>query len=170
MLNHLCTLILNHSNPPRKRRKKRYEGPVCEEEFFSLTNLAKEWLMRTKQWRDSHYPLGDHFINSSNLFSLLCFDVTRRKLMLIILGTERVKGCICISTPPRHTSVWGVTWTSRNPRNSLTHYRLYYPRSQLTEAISIALGSSPLLLTRIAQTGLGTRQRLYSFSGWDNVL
>ena len=34
MLNHLCTLILNHSNPPRKRRKKRYEGPVCEENFF----------------------------------------------------------------------------------------------------------------------------------------
>ena len=34
MLNHLCTLILNHSNPPRKRRKKRYEGPVCEEIFF----------------------------------------------------------------------------------------------------------------------------------------
>lgn len=42
MLNHLCTLILNHSNPPRKRRKKRYEGPICEEKFFSLTNLAKE--------------------------------------------------------------------------------------------------------------------------------
>lgn len=43
MLNHLCTLILNHSNPPRKRRKKRYEGPVCEEKFFPLTNLASEW-------------------------------------------------------------------------------------------------------------------------------
>ena len=40
MLNHLCTLILNHSNPPRKRRKKRYEGPVCEEKIFPPTNLA----------------------------------------------------------------------------------------------------------------------------------
>ena len=43
MLNHLCTLILNHSNPPRKRRKKRYEEPVCEEKFFPPTNLASEW-------------------------------------------------------------------------------------------------------------------------------
>ena len=42
MLNHLCTLILNHSNPPRKRRKKRYEGPVCEEKIFPPTNLASE--------------------------------------------------------------------------------------------------------------------------------
>ena len=42
MLNHLCTLILNHSNPPRKRRKKRYEGPVCEGNFFPLTNLTSE--------------------------------------------------------------------------------------------------------------------------------
>ena len=43
MLNHLCTLILNHSNPPRKRRKKRYEEPVCEEKIFPPTNLASEW-------------------------------------------------------------------------------------------------------------------------------
>ena len=42
MLNHLCTLILNHSNPPRKRRKKRYEEPVCEEKIFPPTNLASE--------------------------------------------------------------------------------------------------------------------------------
>lgn len=42
MLNHLCTLILNHSNPRRKRRKKRYEEPVCEEKFFPPTNLASE--------------------------------------------------------------------------------------------------------------------------------
>ena len=43
MPNHLCTLILNHSNPPRKRRKKRYEGPVCEENFFPPNNLTSEW-------------------------------------------------------------------------------------------------------------------------------
>ena len=56
-------------------------------------------IMRAKQWRDSHYPLVDHFINSNNFFSLLCIDIFRRKLMLITLGTERVKGCICISIP-----------------------------------------------------------------------
>ena len=55
--------------------------------------------MRAKQWRDSHYPLVDHFINSSNFFSSVCIDIFRRKLMLITLGTERVKGCICISIP-----------------------------------------------------------------------
>ena len=55
--------------------------------------------MRAKQWRDSHYPLDDHFIDCSNFFSSLCIDIFRRKLMLITLGTERVKGCICISIP-----------------------------------------------------------------------
>ena len=42
MLNHLSTLILNHSNPPRKRRKKRYEDPVCKEKIFPPTKLASE--------------------------------------------------------------------------------------------------------------------------------
>ena len=56
-------------------------------------------IMRAKQWRDSHYPLVDHFINSNNFFSLLCIDIFRRKLMLITFRTERVKGCICISIP-----------------------------------------------------------------------
>ena len=56
-------------------------------------------IMRAKQWRDSHYPLVDHFINSNNFFSSVCIDIFRRKLMLITLGTERVKGCICISIP-----------------------------------------------------------------------
>ena len=33
------------------------------------------------------FPVGDYFINSHNLFSLLCFDIVRRNLMLVTLGT-----------------------------------------------------------------------------------
>ena len=39
--------------------------------------------------RSEHFPLGDHFINSQNLFFWLCTDIVLRKLMLVALRTSR---------------------------------------------------------------------------------
>ena len=41
--------------------------------------------------RSRHFLVGDQFINSHNLISGQSMDMVRRKLMLVTIGTERVK-------------------------------------------------------------------------------
>ena len=41
--------------------------------------------------RSKHFLLDDHFINSHNLNSSQLMYIVRRKLMLVSIGTSRVK-------------------------------------------------------------------------------
>ena len=47
--------------------------------------------MREFDDRPKHFLCGYHFINSHNHFSLQHMDIVRRKLMLVTIGTQRVK-------------------------------------------------------------------------------
>ena len=53
--------------------------------YISLTNLPREFDKRAK-----HFPFGDHFVYSHNLFSWLYFDIVRRVLMLVTSKTSKV--------------------------------------------------------------------------------
>lgn len=53
--------------------------------YNSIKDKIREFDKRTK-----HFPLGDQFIDSHNLFSLLWLDIVRRRLMLGTLATKRV--------------------------------------------------------------------------------
>ena len=56
-------------------------SPVCSPYIF-LKNELREFDKRSK-----HFPFGDHFIDSHDLFYLLCIDIVGRKLMLVTLWT-----------------------------------------------------------------------------------
>ena len=61
--------------------------------FLELRYLA-QW--RRNSWENlfkdqSIFLLGDHFINSHNVFLWWCIDIVRGKLRLVTLGTWRVK-------------------------------------------------------------------------------
>ena len=58
-----------------------------------LTHKLSDWVSMKEflWWKIKAFPLGDHFITSWNLFSWLCSDIVRRKLMLVkIAGGERL--------------------------------------------------------------------------------
>ena len=48
-------------------------------------------MLREFDKRSKHFLLGDQFINSYNLISGQSMDIVRRKLMLVTIGTSRVK-------------------------------------------------------------------------------
>ena len=50
--------------------------------YILLKNELREFDKRSE-----HFPFGDHFIDSHNLFFWLCTDIVRRKLMLVTLWT-----------------------------------------------------------------------------------
>ena len=50
--------------------------------YISIKNKLREFDKGSK-----HFPSGDYFINSLNLFSWLCLIFLRRKLMLVTLAT-----------------------------------------------------------------------------------
>ena len=40
--------------------------------------------------RSKHFPFGDHFMTSHNLFSCLSIDIIKRELMLVSIGAYRI--------------------------------------------------------------------------------
>ena len=50
--------------------------------YISLKNKLREFDKRSK-----HFLFGDHLINSHNLISWHCMDITWRKLILVTIGT-----------------------------------------------------------------------------------
>ena len=72
-------------------------------------------MLRESDKRSMQFHFGDHFINSRNHISWKCMDIIRRKLMLVTIGTCRVKRekaslsvdvlcskTICLSSPIKH--------------------------------------------------------------------
>ena len=53
--------------------------------------------------RSNHFLFGDHLINSRNHFSWQHKDIVRRKLMLVTLGTWRVKTTIQVLNKHTHS-------------------------------------------------------------------
>ena len=54
--------------------------------YILLKNVLREFDKRSR-----HFLFGDHFNNSHNLISWQCMDIVRRNLMLVTIGTWRVK-------------------------------------------------------------------------------
>ena len=76
-----CSLFVTLTTKLRSRKKSSsfYTNSLNWSLYDSKKNKLREFDKRSK-----HFPLGDYFINSHNLFSWLCFDNVRRKLMFVI--------------------------------------------------------------------------------------
>ena len=92
--------------------------------------------------------VGDHFTNSHQLFSWLCIDTVRRKLLLVTLGTYRVNKKIRYL----QSYFWLFTIYKTFPENPVGKWMEHNtPAETFQEQRNISKGS-PLFLDRMSQT------------------
>ena len=71
-------------------------------------------MLREFYKRSMQFHFGDHFINPHNHISWQCLDIIRRKLMLITIGTWRVKGSGITQPFWRRSSLHVTFWHTQN--------------------------------------------------------
>ena len=83
--------VCNRQSSPFKPQYRHTNSPNWSL-YITLKDELREFDKRSK-----HFLLGDHFINSHNLISWQCTDIIERKLMLVTIGTSRVKTFLVFS-------------------------------------------------------------------------